>query len=190
MKPAARRPLSALFAILAATGCGNRSDSDDAATFAAAPAVAEYPGETMDLPEIPQRFRRNLVRAFETANDGRSPTMACTSVIARAAGNALPDGATPHPDSVRAFELCYIDVAARYIETLLARITPASPGETKDDVCARIASHAVIARTSLGSFAGNIGLDRDTLDQRLLERVKPAMDGTCPDQIEAFTGYR
>lgn len=116
--------------------------------------------------------------------------MACTSVVARAAGHPLPDGATPSPESVRAFELCYIDIAARYIDTLLAQITSASTGDATDDVCARIASYAVISRTSLGSFAGNIGLDRDTLDTRLLERVNSAMGNKCPDQIEALTGYR
>ena len=191
MNSTAFRPLLVTIALLAATGCGNSNDTASPdASATPAPATRSDTVAIAGLPDMPECFRKNLARAFETASEGRSPTMACTSVVARAAGHPLPDGATPSPESVRAFELCYIDIAARYIDTLLAQITSASTGDATDDVCARIASYAVISRTSLGSFAGNIGLDRDTLDTRLLERVNSAMGNKCPDQIEALTGYR
>ena len=185
MKSAAVRYASFVALLLAVAGCGN--DATSAAPASAAPA-SDTGSTIAGLPAMPERYRKSLTRAFATASEGRSPTMACTSVIAKAAGNPLPDGAMPDPDSIRAFELCYIDVGARYIAALLAQI--AAGGGEKDEVCAKIASYAVIARTSIGSFADNVGLDVATLDKRLLERVLADMTTTCPGQIEALSGYR
>lgn len=189
MKSAAVRHALVTALLLAATGCGNDATSAAPAPASpASPAPSDTGSAIAGLPPMPERYRKTLTRAFATASEGRSPTMACTSVIAKSAGNPLPDGVVPDPDSIRAFELCYIDVGARYIAALLAQI--AADGGAKDELCAKIASYAVIARTSLGSFAGNVHLDVATLDKRLLERVLVDMTATCPDQIEALSGYR
>ncbi|HUD40654.1 MAG TPA: hypothetical protein VMR06_01515 [Dokdonella sp.] len=189
MKSTAVRYVAATAVLLAVSACGHDATSTGGAP-AAAPstsAPSDPPASMSGLPAMPQRYSKNLTRAFTAASEGRSPTMACTSVIAMAAGNPLPEGRAPTPDSVRAFELCYIDVGARYIDTLLAQIRA---GGAKDELCAKIASYAVIARTSLGSFAGNAGLDVAALDRRLLERVRAGMQTSCPDQIEALGGDR
>lgn len=177
--------------LLAAVACGSDATDPARQTAAVPPAVpaADSGSSVSGLPDVPERYRRNLTRAFDTASEGRSPTMACASVIAMAAGNPVADGATPDADGVRAFELCYIDVAARYIETLLAQITPATTGDAKNDICARIASYAVIARTSLGSFADNVHLKTADLDTRLMQRVAPGVRSHCPAQIAAISGY-
>ena len=182
MNFSATRHALAMGVLLTATACGN-----DATSTAPTPATGDTASGIVSTPALPERYSKSLTRAFATASEGRSPTMACTSVIAMAAGNPLPGGTMPKPDDIRAFELCYIDVGARYIDALLARTTA---GEAKDELCAKIASFAVIARTSLGSFAGNVRLDVAALDQRLLERVQARMTATCPDQIDALSGYR
>lgn len=190
MKSTAVRYVAATAVLLAVSGCGRDATSTGGAPAAAAPpasAPSVPPPSMSGLPAMPERYSKNLTRAFTAASEGRSPTMPCTSVIAMAAGNPPPDGAGPTPDSVRAFELCYIDVGARYIDTLIARI---SAGGEKDELCAMIASYAIITRTSLGSFAGNAGLDVATLDQRRLERVRAGMQVSCPDQIESLAGHR
>lgn len=177
--------------LLATTGCGNDVASNGAAPAETIPASAAAAVATTEMPPIPERYRRHLTKAFQTASEGhKSPTMDCVAVVARAAGNPMPDGVAPDPDNVRAFELCYIDVAVRYIDTLLAQVTPGSGSEASNEVCAKIASYGVISRTSLGSFAGNVGLDLTMLDNRLLEHVKDGMMERCPDQIEALIGYR
>ena len=182
MNFAATRHAFAVGVLLTATACGN-----DATSTAPTPATGDTAPGIVSTPALPKRYSKDLTRAFATASEGRSPTMACTSVIAIAAGNPLPGETMPEPDDIRAFELCYIDVGARYIDALLAQITA---GKSKDELCARIASYAVIARTSLGSFAGNVRLDVTTLDQRLLERVQARMTATCPNHVEALSGYR
>lgn len=175
--------LSAL--LLATSGCGSEATSP--ASASPAPAADDSKDEDAGLPAMPERYQKGLTRAFAAADAGNSPTMACTSVIGIAAGNPTSDGATPNPDAVRAFELCYVDASARYIDALLARI---ADGEAKDDLCARIASYGLISRTSLGSFAANVQLDVAALDRRLLERVHGGMAATCPDQIETLNANR
>lgn len=173
--------------MLTAVGCGSDAASSGTPVAAGGPAANASSG-TAVWQDVPERYRRKIDRAFDTASEGRSPTMACTSVVAMAAGNKAGDGRVPDPDDVRAFELCYIDVAARYIETLLAQITPATTDDAKNDLCARVSSYAVIARTSLGSFAGNVQLKVADLDARLLQRVEPGVRRHCAAQIGAISG--
>ena len=184
MNLAATRHALAIGILLVTTACGNGNDT---ASTAPARATSDAGSGLAGMLALPERYSKNLTRAFATASEGRSPTMACTSVIAQAAGNPLPGGTMPEPAGVRAFELCYIDVGARYIDALLAQITA---GEPKDELCAKIASYAVIARTSFGSFAGNVRLDVATLDQRLLDRVQARMTAACPEQVGSLNGYR
>jgi hypothetical protein len=174
--------------LLAAAGCGSDAASTGTQPAAAVPA-ANADSTATTLPDVPERYRRNIGRAWDTASEGRSPTMACTSVIAMAAGNPMAEGAAPDPDGVRAFELCYVDVAARYIQTLLDQVTPATTDDAKNDLCARIASYAVISRTSLGSFADNVQLRVADLDARLLQRVETGVRRHCPAQVAAISGY-
>lgn len=173
--------------VLAATGCGSEVASSGSPTAAAEPAATVSRG-TSERADVPERYRKNIDRAFEAASQGRSPTMACTSVVAMAAGTRMVEGRAPAPDDVRAFELCYLDVSARYLETLLAQITTTSSGDAKNDLCARVASHALISRASLGSFADNVRLNVADLDARLLQRVEPGLRRHCAAQISAISG--
>lgn len=184
MKLSPRHLAIAAGALIALPGCGTDTSAPDPAASGSPSSSAPVGAEAT----LPERHRRNLARAFENADAGRSPTMACTSVIASAAGHELPDGASPSPESVRAFELCYVDASVRYIVALLARITPASAEDERNDTCARIASYALITRSSLGSFAGNVRLDVATLDGRIAERVDAGMTAKCPDQKAALRG--
>ena len=171
--------------VLAIAGCGKGPPSDDDTPLTSDAASVVKADATV----FPKRFQRNLSRAFALADAGeRSPVMACTSVIAIAAGNPLPAGVVPDPDNVRAFELCYVDVGVRYIDALLAQIGPDAGDDAKLGICARIASYGIISRTSVGSFAAHVGLDRATLDARLVARVRAEMARKCPEQIEALTG--
>ncbi|MBB5208643.1 hypothetical protein [Chiayiivirga flava] len=196
-----RRPLTAAVAVLllATAACSDTTPADTARPDTARPdtAVAPPPAAATgtdapppDLPALPEPYRRTLTRAFGTAAEGRDPTMACTSVIARAAGNPPPDGGAPTADAVRAFELCYVDVRARYIEHVMDEITPQTPADVRDTACLKIISHAIIARSSLGTFAKNVSLDVATLDRTLADRVRGSVQPLCPDQFATLEGQR
>lgn len=171
--------------LLIAVGCS--ADDRAVAPKSEAVAVAKEPAATA-MASVPEHHRRKLARAFENADAGRSPTMACTGVIASAAGNPLASGVSPDPDNVRAFELCYVDASVRYIEALLAQITATKSSEENADICAKIASYALISRTSLGSFAANIHLDVATLDARIATRLDRGMTAKCPEQKQTLLG--
>jgi hypothetical protein len=176
--------------LLAAAGCGSDAsapESPDAPVQRSVATSSDEPSPS-GLPELPESYRKPLMRAFARADRAENPTMACTSVIGRAASNPAPAGTAPDPERQRVFELCYVDVGARYIEALLAQVR--DKAATQEDNCARIASYVVIARGSLGTFAGNVQLDRVVLDERLLERVLPEMKASCEGQIEVLRGHR
>jgi hypothetical protein len=190
------RPTVALALLVGATACSGERAADadaiaDAATSqlaanAASPAVVPPP----DLAALPEALRRGLARAFAIADAAdRSPTMACTPVVARAAGQPLAADAEPDPDDVRAFELCYVDVGARYVHALLAQIDADISAARRDELCARVASFAIISRASLGGFAQNLRLERDVLDRRLLTAVQGELARACPAQRELFEAH-
>jgi len=170
--------------LIAIAACGN----DAAPDRTEAGGVVSQQAAVASADALPERHRRNLLRALENADAGKSPTMACTSVIARAAGNPLPEGTAPAPEDVRAFEMCYVDASARYIQALLAQITPASSSGEIENTCARIAAYAVISRVSLGSFAGNIQLDVPTLDGRMAALVNNGITAKCPSYMSSIRG--
>ena len=176
----------ALSVALALTACGAGDAADPTAGTAPAPAEttpATPIGE--GITGAPESYRRGLDRAWQNASAGKNPTMACTGVIARAAGNPPTDGVVD-PDAIRAFELCYIDVRVRYLQSILADIAPGrSPDENAND-CGRILAHQVIARSSLGTFAKNVQLDPAQLDQRVRHALLEAMQQKCPDQAGIF----
>lgn len=185
------RPLTAAVAalLLATAACSDTPADAVVAPPATPPATAaDHDAPPSDLPALPEAYRRTLTRAFGTAAEGRDPTMACTGVIARAAGNPPPDGGAPTTDAVRAFELCYVDVRARYIEHVMGPITSRTPAETRDTACLTIISHAIIARSSLGTFAKNVSLDVATLDRTLADRVRGSVQPLCPDQFAILEG--
>lgn len=186
MRPA---PLLLAALLLAAAGCSHEAGAPEAAGTAArgVPATSAE-ASTADASGIPERYRKAIVRALERADRGENPTMACTAVVGRAASNPAPAGSAPDPERQRAFELCYVDSGARYIEALLQQV--AADAALQEDHCARIASYAVIARGSLGSFAGNVQLDLPALDGKLVDRVRPGLMAHCPEHIAAIEGPR
>ena len=190
MKPRTIRLALAAAILVVAGGCDHDVDTSESSPEISKEGDTPVTSSSPDtgVPDMPERYRKGLLRAFANAGSGESPTMACTSVVARAAGNPVADGALPHADDKRAFELCYVDVGARYIQALIDQLLAGSA--TQEQNCAKIVSYVVIARASLGSFAGNVQLDVSTLDGRLLERVRKGMASACPDQIEALSGYR
>jgi hypothetical protein len=184
-----RRPLTVSVAalLLATAACSDTAPADPASTAAPAAAHGSEDAPVAGLPDLPEAYVRTLERAFRTAAEGRDPTMACTSVIARAAGNPAPGG-TPTAEAVRAFELCYIDVRARYIEHVVSAIAPGASADARDTTCLKIVSHVIIARSSLGTFAKNVALDSAALDRRLADRVRGSVQPVCPDQFATLEG--
>jgi hypothetical protein len=173
---------------LSLTACGAGDAPDPSAATAPTPADATSVAPTGEgIPGAPESYRRGLDRAWRDASAGKNPTMACTGVIARAAGNPPTDGVVD-ADAIRAFELCYIDVRVRYLQSILAGIAPGrSPDENAND-CGRILAHQVIAQSSLGTFAKNVQLDPAQLDQRVRNALLEAMQQKCPDHVDIFAG--
>lgn len=185
------RRLAILTAAVALAACEQApSPSGAAAPVPAAPSTAPMPAAAPPaadgLATLPDTYRSKLERAFRSAEEGRDPTMACTSVIARAAGNPPADGSTPSPDAVRAYELCYIDVRARYLETILDAAAADATPDARDNACARVVSNVLISRSSLGTFAKNVGLELPALDRAFGERLRGRMESTCPGQLDAM----
>ncbi|MBX3724564.1 MAG: hypothetical protein KF823_01425 [Xanthomonadales bacterium] len=131
-------------------------------------------------PSFPSDYADRLQAAWDSAGRGENPTHGCSVVVGLAVGRA---GSAPaaRSDAAQAFQVCYVDVSARYVEARLA----ASPGE---ESCANLAGHIMIARMSLGGFAGEVGLDRAQLDRQLADRIGARIRQNCPQSADSILG--
>lgn len=180
-------PLVLALSVLLAIGACSDANSPDAATSASesSDAVARDTARAADPATLPERYQRRLERALRTADAGdKSPTLACTALVALVAGQPLPEGVAAAPEDVQAFERCYVEVGVRYIHALLAKIDASASAEERDEICARVASFAIVTRASLGPFAQNLHLQRADLDRRLRDAVQTDVGRDCPAQLE------
>lgn len=131
-------------------------------------------------PDFPPDYADRLQTAWDLAGRGENPTHACSIVVGFAVGRSgnSPDA---RPEAARAFQACYVDIAARYLDVRLA-------GPAGQDECGRLLGYATIARMSLGGFASEIGLDRTALDRQLADRIGSRVRLACPDLADGILG--
>lgn len=131
-------------------------------------------------PDFPRDYADRLQAAWELAGRGENPTHACSVVVGFAVGRS-GSSADARPDAARAFQACYVDIAARYLEVRLE-------GSAGTEQCGQLLGYTTIARMSLGGFAGEIGLDRTALDRQLADRVGARVRLACPDLADGILG--
>jgi hypothetical protein len=186
-------PLVLALSVLLALGACSDANSPDAASAAIQSPGAGVPdtARAADPAILPERYQRRLERALRTADAGdKSPTLACTGLVAMVAGQARPADVAAAPEDVQAFERCYVEVGVRYIRALLAKIDAGASAEERDEICARVASFAIVTRASLGPFAQNLHLQRADLDRRLHDAVQADVGRDCPAQLELLAPER
>lgn len=132
-------------------------------------------------PAMPEAYRDRLTEAWQSAGRGENPIQACAIVTGLAVGRSHQAGGGQNSDAARAFEVCYVDIPARYIETRVS-------GGNADQVCSTIATFLVTARMSLGGFAADLGIDRANLDAKVNQRIGDVVRRNCGDQAEAILG--
>ncbi len=130
-------------------------------------------GSTDAPPNLPESYREPLTEAWQAAGRGENPTRACAIVTGLAVGRGQ-QASGQIADATRAYQLCYVDIPARYIETRLA-----NAGGDADSVCMSISTFLITLRMSLGSFADDLATDRAALDARLKEHIADGVRRSC-----------
>lgn len=133
-----------------------------------------------DRPDFPPAYADRLQTAWDAAGRGENPTHACSIVVGFAVGRAATSPEA-RADAARAFEACYVDIAARYLDARLS-------GSAGDSACGGLLGYLSIARMSLGGFAGEVGLERAELDRQLSARVADRVRQTCPALADNMLG--
>lgn len=131
-------------------------------------------------PDFPRDYADRLQTAWDLAGRGENPTHACSVVVGFAVGRS-GNSADARPEAARAFQACYVDIAARYLDVRLGN----SGGP---EACGQLLGYTTIARMSLGGFAGEIGLDRAELDRQLADRIGIRVRQACPDLADSILG--
>jgi hypothetical protein len=167
------------------SACGGAQNGGDASSGPV--GRDEHKALTQAAAGLAPRYQKRLDDALAKAQAGRSPTSECTVLTGLVAGNPPRDGAAPDPGHVAAFEACYVDVSAVYIRAKLAQGESEGTEEAQNSACATVASHLVVQHSSLGQFAENVGLKRETLGLRIKERLGEAIVRRC-DLDDIFPG--
>lgn len=176
------RPALLAMCIVFATGCGNADPAGGARPAAEATTVGTPASAAAS--RFPERHARRLERAFADADSGKSPTNACAVVAGLVAGTPPPAGGTVNPDSVAAFEACYVDASVRYLHRLTEEAAGDASPDSAEQLCLRGASHLLISRTSIGSMAKNLDLDPVDLGRRIADRLPPGLLERCPSIMD------
>lgn len=149
--------LVALIAILPLTACGSGNGA---------------------APSMPEAYSERLTQAWQAAGEGQSPTQSCAIVTGLAVGRHQ-QGAGETQDALRAYELCYVDIPARYIQSRLA-------SGDREQACLASQTFLITQQISLGSFAGDLGIERSALDGKLRERIAATVRSACPNNADSI----
>ncbi|NYT65019.1 hypothetical protein H0A58_03445 [Alcaligenaceae bacterium] len=124
------------------------------------------------VPKVSKTYQQKIEAAWNTASQGKSPTMDCASVIGTAVGMNM-SGQGKQSEAAQAYETCYVSSFAHYANTLIAQPDNAALDSDKQPKgCMALFTQSRIHQSSLGGFAKDFGLDKTLLDAK----VRSALD--------------
>lgn len=119
------------------------------------------------VPKVSNTYQKKLDAAWETAGQGKSATMACTSVIGTAVGMTKA-GQGEKSEAAQAYEACYVNVFVHYANALIAQPDNAVLGLRDQPVgCRTLFTQARVHQSALGGFAKDFDLDSNVLDAKI-----------------------
>lgn len=115
------------------------------------------------VPKVSSTYQKQLDAAWDTASQGKAPTMACAHVVGTAVG-MTSSGQGKKSDAIQAYEACYIDTFVHYANVYIAQPDKAVLDKrNQPEGCGILSTHAMIHQVSLGGFAKDLGLDTKAL---------------------------
>lgn len=138
-----------------------------------------------DAPKVSSTYQKKMDTVWETAGQGKSPTMDCASVIGTAVGLKM-SGQGNKSEAVQAYEACYVDAFVRYANALLAQPDNAALGSRDQPKgCLKLFTQARIHQSSLGGFAKDFDLDTSALDAKVRSALDQGAAVACTNLFTA-----
>lgn len=134
--------------------------------------------------EVAEAYSSDFEGAWQGASEGRSPSLACASVVGKAAGllKTTATGGQERADALDALDACYVRAMARFVDTTLS----AENAGTKQ--CISLLGALPVHRRSLGGFVSDVGEDQAAYDRRLNEQIEEKVRSACPDSANIILG--
>ncbi|MBP6020053.1 MAG: hypothetical protein KA735_11215 [Burkholderiaceae bacterium] len=115
------------------------------------------------VPKVSSTYQKKLDAAWDTASQGKSPTISCASVVGTAVGMAS-SGQGKKSEAIQAYEACYVDAFVHYANVYIAQPDKAALDKRNQPAgCGTLSTHAMIHQVSLGGFASDLGLNTKAL---------------------------
>src|SRR5690606_12639143 len=112
---------------------------------------------------VSSTYQKKMDAAWETASQGKSPTISCASVVGTAVG-MVSAGQGKKSEAIQAYEACYVDAFVQYANVYIAQPDKAALDKrNQPEGCGILSTHAMIHQVSLGGFAKDLGLDTKAL---------------------------
>ncbi len=125
------------------------------------------------VPKVSSTYQKKLNAAWDTASQGKSPTISCASVVGTAVGMASA-GQGKKSDAIQAYEACYVDTFVQYANVYIAQPDKAALNKRNEpEGCGTLFTHAMIHQVSLGGFAKDLNLDVKVLADKVRAGLSP-----------------
>lgn len=122
-------------------------------------------------PKVASIYKKYMDAAWEVASEGKSPSIACASVMGTAL-STVNYGKGNKTEAAQAYEACYVDVFVQYAKVYMSQSDHAQQTNNKPAKgCMALAISYRIHRMALGDSAQDLGLDSNVLAQKLYNNL-------------------